>query len=198
MGKQTSKMKPKNFSELAEATSFMQEDLVKWYKGFVLAYPNRSLSIEDFKKIYGHHFPFGDASEFAQHVFRQFDLNGDGIIDFREFVIWLSVTIPSTTEDRLKRAFALYDIDGNGFVSKQEMTNIVQSIHKMVGIVDESNAKRCVDDIFGRMDVNIDGKLSISEFVEGTKEDVVTLSHLQCDWETTFMHNLIHDSKTKI
>ena len=51
MGKQASKMKPKNLAELAELTSFMEEDLLKWYKSFVHSYPNRALSVEDLKKV---------------------------------------------------------------------------------------------------------------------------------------------------
>ena len=59
MGKQTSKLKPNNFTELAQQTEFLPEDLMDWYRDFVITYPNKALSIEDFKKIYGHHFPFG-------------------------------------------------------------------------------------------------------------------------------------------
>lgn len=81
---------------------------------------------DQFIKVYKDFFPSGSAEGFCEHVFRTFDTDNSGFIDFKEFLLAINVTSSGTPEQKLEWAFRMYDIDGNGTIDEKEMIKIIE------------------------------------------------------------------------
>ena len=75
----------------------------------------------------------------------------------------------------------MYDIDGNGVISFNEVLAIVRSINKMMGYINDKNAStERIQNVFKNFDKNHDQMLSLEEFIEGAKRDQTFVKMLQC------------------
>ena len=173
MGNRKTKLKKEELDELMEGTRFTQEEIEDWYKGFMKSCPSGLVSTTDFEDMYSDFFE-GDASEFANHVFRTFDSDRSGFIDFKEFMYSLSVTSRGNLEEKLEWAFKIYDVDGDGFVTKYEMESIIRSVYKMYTdgrLGKKETPEQRTARIFEKFDLNKDGKLTMEEFKTGARSD---------------------------
>ena len=75
-----------DFEFLRAHTRYNAATIELWYESFKKDCPNRFLTREKYIEIYKKFFPDGDAEKFSEHVFRTFDTDHNGVLDFREFL----------------------------------------------------------------------------------------------------------------
>ncbi|CAH1989852.1 unnamed protein product [Acanthoscelides obtectus] len=132
--------------------------------------------------IYAQFFPQGDTHQYAHYVFNTLDQDHSGLISFEDFVQNLSILSRGSLEEKLQWAFSLYDINGDGYITREEMTDIVTAIYDLMGKMVEPCIEECtvterVDRIFQKMDKNKDGVVTLDEFLECcTSDEVITRS----------------------
>ncbi|XP_017283157.1 recoverin [Kryptolebias marmoratus] len=113
-------------------TKFSETEIVQWYENFKKQCPTGRITKQEFQNIYSKFFPESDANTYAQHVFRSFDANDDGTLDFKEYIIALHMTSTGKTTSKLEWAFSLYDVDKNGYITKSEVAEICSAIFKLI------------------------------------------------------------------
>ena len=101
----------------------------------------------------------------VKRVIAVLDKNRDGEISFLEFVQGLnSLSAGASQEEKLRFAFAIYDIDGDGFISNGELFTVLKM---MVGSnLTDVQLQQLVDRTIIKADKDFDGKISFTEFCD--------------------------------
>ncbi|KAF5301823.1 hypothetical protein FQA39_LY10608 [Lamprigera yunnana] len=99
-----------------------------------------------------------------------------------DLLVTLSTLLRGSVYERLRWTFKLYDINGDGCISRSELGDIVTAVHDLIGrrahhSEDERKTREQVDRVFRKLDLNQDGVITIEEFMESClKDDVITRS----------------------
>ncbi|XP_028840592.1 Kv channel-interacting protein 1b isoform X4 [Denticeps clupeoides] len=176
--------RPEGLEQLEAQTNFTKQELQVLYRGFKNECPSGVVNEETFKHIYAQFFPHGDASTYAHYLFNAFDSTNNGSIKFEDFVMGLSILLRGSTRDKLEWTFNLYDINKDGYINKEEMTEIVQAIYDMMGkytypALKGDVPKQHVEVFFQKMDKNKDGVVTLEEFVQACEEDDTMMRSMQ-------------------
>lgn len=113
-------------------------------------------------------YPEVDVVRLEKHIFRLFDRDGDGTIDFKEFMVVLYIMSNGTPEENLKQIFKVFDLDGDGCINREELTRICRDLSYMFTIQDNPKgytAETLGAMAFQEMDTNHDGWVTEKEFI---------------------------------
>ncbi|OCT74213.1 hypothetical protein XELAEV_18033170mg [Xenopus laevis] len=188
MSQQVSSMNRKNLQKQAEALSRLikhfskseVESLIRLYHTLVgrPGDPNtrRGIDRNTFRNIL--HNTFGMTDDMIMdRVFRGFDKDNDSFISVTEWVEGLSVFLHGTLEEKIKYCFGVYDLNGDGYISREEMFHMLKnSLLKQPSEEDpDEGVKDLVEIALKKMDYDHDSKLSYTDFEKAVQEENLLL-----------------------
>jgi len=109
--------------------------------------------IEGYKKVFSDK---GNPEIEVIRIIEEVDINNSGQIDFTEFIIAAMNREKLLNQTKLEQAFHLFDQDGDGFITRSELANVMGGIE-----LDDAQWKALVEEC----DTNKDGKISKEEFM---------------------------------
>ncbi|XP_027038685.1 lysophosphatidylcholine acyltransferase 2-like [Pocillopora damicornis] len=98
----------------------------------------------------------------VKHLFTLYDRDDSGFINFREYLIGLAlVSQPANSEEAMKLAFQVFDMNGDGRVDEAELRHILQSAYPSITDLN-------INCLFNQVDVNHSGSVTFEEFRDFT------------------------------
>ncbi|GLD68933.1 guanylyl cyclase-activating protein 1-like isoform X1 [Lates japonicus] len=154
----------------------LAEDMHHWYNKFMRESPSGLITLFELKAILNLKGMNENANSYVDQVFFTFDMDGDGYIDFVEYIAAISLMLKGEINQKLKWYFKLFDQDGNGKIDKEELETIFSAIQDITRNRD-IDPEEIVSLIFERIDVKGEGELTLEEFIEGAKdhEDIMDM-----------------------
>ncbi|XP_041795739.1 guanylyl cyclase inhibitory protein [Chelmon rostratus] len=164
-------------------------ELYEWFRKFINECPSGLITLHEFQRHFCNGTVGSESAEYAEQIFRTLDNNRDGVVDFREYVMAISMLIEGSAVEKLRWSFKLYDKDRDGAITKQEMLEIMQAVYKM-SVAAASikphplTPEECTNRIFVRLDKDNNAVISLEEFIEGALDDDWIREMLECDPST--------------
>ncbi|NWV40741.1 EFCB1 protein, partial [Grantiella picta] len=124
------------------------------------------------------HSAFGMTGDVVlDRVFDTFDRNNKGCITVVEWVEGLAVLLRGTLEEKMKYCFKVYDLNGDGYISREEMFQMLKH-SLLIQPADEEpdeGIKDLVEIALKKMDHDHDGKLSFEDFEKAVTDESLLL-----------------------
>ena len=97
-------LRDEDIEAMSKSSGMEAEEVKKAFEAFVGEHPDGKMRPADFKKMMSAAMPKKDAGKMEKHVFRIYDTNNDGYIDFVEFMVIFHIMSEGTSEEVLKHS----------------------------------------------------------------------------------------------
>ncbi|CAF1235802.1 unnamed protein product [Adineta steineri] len=116
-------------------TKMKTSEITDWFSELKSRCPNGKMTKKDMLKCYRDlsTCDMDKVEHVVNAIYKAFDIDNDGKVDFKEFVIGFLLTTKGTMEEKLDYTFQLYDIDKDGYIDQTEIDVMAKYVLRMLG-----------------------------------------------------------------
>ena len=160
-------LREEDIAALSKSSGLNADQVKEAFNSWVAEHPNGKMKPKDFREMMSKALPKKDASKMEKHVFRIYDSNNDGYIDFSEFMLIFFIMSDGTPEEVLTKIFRVFDVNSDGSITQKEMTKLIKDMYGLLKSEDPNLAAKDLvsKSAFAEMDKDQDGKVTTAEFI---------------------------------
>ena len=160
-------LREEDIASLTKSSGLDEAQVKEAFNSFVAEHPNGKMKPKDFREMMSKALPKKDAGKMEKHVFRIYDSNNDGYIDFSEFMLIFFIMSDGTPEEVLTKIFRVFDVNSDGTITQKEMTKLIKDMYGLLKSEDPNLAAKDLisKSAFAEMDKDQDGKVTTEEFI---------------------------------
>ena len=98
-------LRDEDVADLVKTSGLSEKEVRDAFTGFISEHPNGKMKPKDFREMMSSALPKKDASKMEKHVFRIYDTNNDGYVDFVEFMVVYTIMAGGTEKEVLSKLF---------------------------------------------------------------------------------------------
>ncbi|EGF82885.1 hypothetical protein BATDEDRAFT_86384 [Batrachochytrium dendrobatidis JAM81] len=165
-----------SMEDLLKTTNFSRAEIDILGRSFTLtAQTSDKIDRSRFRDMLADTFGVDD-SLIMDRVFRCFDQDADNYISFDEYIKGMSVFLNGRYEERLKFCFRVYDLNGDRYISKEEMFQMLKNcLVKGAVEEDEDGVKDLVDLVLKKLDEDRDGRVSEADWAGAIAKETLLM-----------------------
>eukprot|EP00092_Neocalanus_flemingeri_P001075 GFUD01001146.1.p1 GENE.GFUD01001146.1~~GFUD01001146.1.p1 ORF type:complete len:195 (+),score=73.19 GFUD01001146.1:131-715(+) len=169
MGSKNGKLllREEDVAALSKSSGLDEAQVKESFAKFIAEHPDGKMKPKDFHEMMSKVLPKKDATKMEKHVFRMYDSDNDGFIDFTEFMQVFHIMSDGTAEEVLTKMFRMFDVNNDGTISKKEMNKLIKDMYGLLKTEDPNIADKnlIAKTAFAEMDKDGNGKITEAEFI---------------------------------
>ena len=160
-------LRKEDIATLSSSRGLEQAEVKSSFNDFVKKHLDGKIKPKDFHQMMSRALPRKDATKMEKNVFRLYDTNNDGCIDFTEFMTTFLIMADGEPEEVLTKIFRVFDVNGDGSITLKEMTKLTTDMYGLLKSKDPNLAAKdmIAKAAFAEMDKDQDGKVTLEEFI---------------------------------